>query len=42
VSDTLSEGLDLLLNTPNAGTVKQVLTIEAAKGQKAIDAYYGH
>jgi multiple sugar transport system substrate-binding protein len=42
VSDTLSEGLDLLLNTPNAGTVKQVLTIEAQKGQKAIDTYYGH
>jgi multiple sugar transport system substrate-binding protein len=42
VSDTLSEGLDLLLNTPNAGTVKQVLTIEAQKGQKAINAYYGH
>jgi multiple sugar transport system substrate-binding protein len=42
VSDTLSEGLDLLLNTPNAGTVKQVLSIEAQKGQKAINTYYGH
>jgi multiple sugar transport system substrate-binding protein len=41
VSDTLSEGLDLLLNTPNAGTTQQVLTIEAQKGQKAINAYYG-
>ena len=42
VGDTLTEGLQLLLNTPNAGTVKQVLSIEAQKGQKAIDAYYGH
>jgi len=42
VGDTMHEGLDLLLNTPNAGTVKQVLTIEAQKGQKAINAYYGH
>lgn len=40
VSDTLSEGLTLLLNTPGSGTVKQVLTIEAQKGQKAITAYY--
>jgi hypothetical protein len=42
VGDTLTEGLDLLLNTPNAGTTQQVLTIEAQKGQKALDAYYGH
>jgi multiple sugar transport system substrate-binding protein len=41
VSDTLTEGLDLLLNTPGSATVKQVLTIEAQKGQKAINAYYG-
>ena len=39
VSDTLTEGLDLLLNSPNAGTVQQVLTIEAQKGQKAIQQY---
>jgi ABC-type glycerol-3-phosphate transport system substrate-binding protein len=41
VSDTLHEGMDLLLNNPGSSTVKQVLTIEAQKGQKAIDAYYG-
>jgi multiple sugar transport system substrate-binding protein len=40
VGDTLKEGLDLLLNTPGT-SVAQVLTIEARKGQKNIDSYYG-
>jgi multiple sugar transport system substrate-binding protein len=39
VGGTLTEGLNLLLNTPGV-SVQQVLTIEAKKGQKAVDAYY--
>lgn len=41
VSDTLSQGLDLVLNTPGQATVKQMLDIEAQKGQAAINQYYG-
>jgi multiple sugar transport system substrate-binding protein len=41
VGDTLTEGLNLLLNTPGT-PVQQVLTIEATKGQKVIQAYFAH
>lgn len=41
VGDTLTEGLDLLLGNPGT-SVSQVLTIEANKGQKAINSYFGH
>ncbi len=41
VGDVFNEALKLLLNTPNAGSTQQVLNIEAQKGQKALDAYYG-
>ena len=41
VGDTLTEGLNLLLNTPGT-PVQQVLNIEAKKGQKVIQQYLGH
>ena len=37
---TLTEGLDLLFTNPGT-PVQQVLTIEAKKGQKAVNTYYG-
>jgi len=40
VGDTLTEGLDLLFNSPGT-SVSQVLTIEANKGQKNVNSYYG-
>lgn len=40
VGDTLTEGLDLLLNSPGT-SVSQVMTIEAKKGQQNINSYFG-
>lgn len=40
VGATLTEGLDLLFTNPGI-PVQQVLTIEAKKGQKAVNTYYG-
>ena len=37
----LNEGLDLCSATP-APASAQVMTIEASKGQKAINSYFGH
>jgi multiple sugar transport system substrate-binding protein len=39
VGDTLTQGLDLLLNNPGT-PVQQVLSIEAKKGQQVVNTYY--
>lgn len=41
VGTPLTQGLDLLLNSPGSATVKQVLNIEAKKGQAIANQYYG-